>query len=106
MRIVYCEGCSRRLCTENIDGHLATSADEPSYCQNCCPKPVEPILNPELVQLTINEARAKSASSLRNAVSRNRPVSGYQKAVKSTRRRPLRGANWLKAIVMMLGIAG
>jgi len=105
MRIVYCEGCSRRICTEALDGQLAASADEPCYCQNCCPKIIEPILNPELVQLTINEARARSASGVRKAVSRNR--SGFYRAVKTARRRATRRPKgWFAGVAMMLGLIG
>jgi hypothetical protein len=108
MRIAYCEGCSRRLTTDDVDGHLHASADDPLFCQNCCPRPLEPILNQELVQRTINEARAKSASGLRKAVSRNRPGSGIHKAVKNARsyrfRALRRKSSWIAAVTLIFGM--
>jgi hypothetical protein len=89
MRIVYCEGCSRRLCTESLEGMLKPSAEEPAYCQNCCPKPVEPILNMDLVNKTINEARKKTASGIQKAASRNHK-SGIHKAASSGSHKALR----------------
>jgi hypothetical protein len=101
MRIVYCEGCSRRLTTEIIDGHLAASVEEPSYCQNCCPKPVEPILNEDLVNKTINEARKKAASGIQKAARNHK--SGLRKAVKASSRRwnaVRRNTPWMGALVL------
>ncbi|HYF48362.1 MAG TPA: hypothetical protein VEJ63_03095 [Planctomycetota bacterium] len=106
MRIVYCEGCSRRLTTDDVADHLHASADHPSYCQNCRPQPLEPILNAELVQRTINEARAKSASGLRKAVSRKRPGSGAYKAVRNARGiRALRHKSlWIACFAAIVGL--